>query len=168
MPQAGEPRSGCPINATVEVIGDRWSLIVLRDVMFGNSRHFRQLQMRSEEGIASNILADRLRRLVAGGLLTREDVGRGRRATYSLTEAAIELVPVMVALGSWGLRHRPTTPTLRAPAEVMAAGGPELWAEFMDELRAEHLGAPPPPADRPRVSERFAAAAAEAAIAEAT
>ena len=66
MPPAGEPRSGCPINATIEVLGDRWSLLVLRDVMFGNRRHFRELQKRPEEGIASNILADRLRRLVAG------------------------------------------------------------------------------------------------------
>jgi DNA-binding HxlR family transcriptional regulator len=83
------PRSGCPINAAVEVIGDRWSLLVPRDVMFGNRRPFRVLQQRSEEGIASNILADRLRRLVRAGLLTRADVGRGRRATYSLTEAAL-------------------------------------------------------------------------------
>jgi DNA-binding HxlR family transcriptional regulator len=68
---ASEPRSGCPINAAVEAIGDRWSLLVLRDVMFGNRRRFRVLQESSEEGIASNILADRLRRLVSAGLLTR-------------------------------------------------------------------------------------------------
>lgn len=168
MLPAGEPRSGCPINATIEVLGDRWSLLVLRDVMFGNRRHFRELQKHSEEGIASNILADRLRRLVAAGLLTREDVGRGRRATYSLTEAAIELVPVMVALGSWGLRHRPTTARLRVRAELLADGGPELWADFMDELRAEHLGSPPPPDDRPRATERLAAAYADAVAAEAS
>ena len=165
---AREPRSGCPINATIEVIGDRWSLLVLRDVMFGNRRHFRELQKRSEEGIASNILADRLRRLVAGGLLTRDDVGRGRRATYSLTEAGIELVPVMAALGSWGLRHRPTTLRLRVRAELLADGGPELWADFMDELRVEHLDAPPLPDDRPRATERLAAAYAAAVAAETT
>jgi DNA-binding HxlR family transcriptional regulator len=79
------------INAAVEVIGDRWSLLVLRDVMFGNRRHFRVLEDSSEEGIASNILADRLRRLVSAGLLMRADAGCGRRATYSLTEAAIEV-----------------------------------------------------------------------------
>ena len=59
-----QPRSGCPINAAVEAFGDRWTLLVLRDVMFGNRRHFRELQTSSEEGIASNILADRLQRLV--------------------------------------------------------------------------------------------------------
>ena len=59
-----QPRSGCVIDAAVEVVGDRWSLLVLREVMFGNGRHFRIPQERSDEGIASNILPDRLRRLV--------------------------------------------------------------------------------------------------------
>src|SRR5262245_32317667 len=101
-----QPRSGCAINAAVEVIGDRWSLLVLRDVMSGNRRHFRVLQERSEEAIASNILAD-LRRLVAGGLLTRAQAARGSRAEYSLTEAAIQLVPVRGALGQRGAHPAP-------------------------------------------------------------
>ena len=100
-------RSGCPINAAIEVLGDRWSLIVLRDIMFGDRRHFRTLQRESEEGIASNILASRLRDLVAADLLTRDNVGSGRRAAYSLTESAIQLVPVLAELGWWGLQHRP-------------------------------------------------------------
>ena len=66
-------RSGCPINLTMEILGDRWSLVVLRDVMFGNKRHFRDLLETSMEGIASNILAARLKRLVATGLMTRSD-----------------------------------------------------------------------------------------------
>ncbi|MGI8578147.1 MAG: winged helix-turn-helix transcriptional regulator [Nocardioidaceae bacterium] len=150
----------------MEVVGDRWSLLVLRDIMFGNRRHFRVLQERSEEGIASNILADRLRRLVADGLLTRVDAGRGRRAIYSLTEAGIELVPVMAALGRWGARNRPTTRTLRVRAELLADGGPALWEHFMAELRADHLGAPAPHRNGPTTSERMAAAYAEAIAAE--
>jgi DNA-binding HxlR family transcriptional regulator len=64
------------------VFGDRWSLIVLRDIVFGDRRYFRELQVGSIEGIASNILADRLKRLVESGLLTREDTRPGqRRAT---------------------------------------------------------------------------------------
>ena len=137
-------RSGCPINAAVEAFGDSWSLLVLRDVMFGNKRYFRELLAGSEEGIASNILADRLKRLVSAGLLTREDAGPGRRAAYSLTEASIQLVPVFAQLGEWGLRHRPTTKRLRVRAELLAAGGPELWREFMAELRTIHLGEPAP------------------------
>lgn len=151
-----EPRSGCPINQAVEAFGDRWSLLVLRDIVFGGRRHFRELLAGNEEGIASNILADRLRHLVAAGLLTRDDAGRGRRATYSLTEPAIQLVPVFAALGSWGMRHRETTEPLRVRAELLESGGPPLWADFMDELRARHLGAPEPPG--PSATERLAAA----------
>lgn len=157
-----EPRSGCPINAAVEVMGDRWSLIVLRDVMFGDRRYFRTLQRESEEGIASNILAARLRDLVAAGLLTREDPGPGRRAAYSLTEAAIQLVPVLIELGRWGLEHRPTSAALRARAELLHDGGAPMREDFMAELRQRHLGIPAPPTGRPSVTSRLAAASAEA------
>jgi DNA-binding HxlR family transcriptional regulator len=155
-----EPRSGCPINQAVEAFGDRWTLLVLRDIVFGGRRHFRELLAGSEERIASNILADRLRTLVASGLLTRDDAGRGRRVTYSLTEPAIQLVPVFAALGSWGLRHRETTEPLRVRAELLEQAGPPLWADFMDELRAVHLGAPAP--EGPSATERLAAANREA------
>src|SRR6201986_1973178 len=122
--EAAEPaRSGCPINAAVEAFGDSWSLLVLRDVMFGNKRYFRELLAGSEEGIASNILADRLKRLVSAGLLTREDAGPGRRAAYSLTEASIQLVPVFAQLGGWGLHHRPTTKRLRGRPQRQGTPG---------------------------------------------
>lgn len=153
-----EPRSGCPINAAVEALGDKWSLIVLRDVIFGARRHFRDLLAHSEEGIASNILASRLKALVAGGLLSQEQAGRGRRATYSLTEAGIQTVPVMAVLGSWGLRHRPVTPALSVRAQLLETGGPPLWADLMDELRETHLGIPRPDPARPLPSESFRAA----------
>lgn len=160
------PRSRCPINAVTEVFGDRWTLLVLRDVMFGDRRHFRQLQAESEEGIASNLLADRLHKLVDGGLLTRDDPGPGRRATYSLTEPAIQLVPIFAHLGAWGVRHRPTTPALKVGAELLLDGGPELWDDFMAELRERHLGIPRPADSGPPASERMAAAYAEAVAAE--
>jgi DNA-binding HxlR family transcriptional regulator len=147
------PRSGCAINAAVEALGDRWSLIVLRDVIFGGRRHFRDLLANSDEGIASNILSSRLKALVAGGLLSHEDAGRGRRGSYSLTEAGIQTVPIMVALGSWGLRHRETTPELAVRARLLEEGGPPLWEDFMDELREEHLGIPRPHPERPKPSE---------------
>ena len=138
-------RSGCPINLTLEILGDRWSLIVLRDIMFGGRRRFRELLNASEEGIASNVLADRLKRLSEEGLLTRrEDPGHKQKAIYSLTEPAIQLVPLMAQLGAWGRRHTAVTPELSIRAELLEAGGPEMWDAFMDELRAIHLGAPAP------------------------
>jgi DNA-binding HxlR family transcriptional regulator len=138
-------RSGCPINLTLEILGDRWSLIVLRDMMFGNRRHFRELLTDSEEGIASNILADRLRRLVKEGLVSRDDdPTHKQKVIYSLTEMGIELVPVFAAMGSWGRRFLPVSEELSIRAELLEQGGPELWEDFMAELRALHLDAPTP------------------------
>lgn len=156
------PRSGCAINAAVEVLGDPWAMLVLRDIMFGNRRYFRELLAGSEEGIASNILSSRLKQLTAGGLLTRADAQRGQRAMYCLTEAGIESLPVMVALGTWGLAHRDGTRRLRVRAELMRDGGPETTEALMNELRELHLGVPRPDPDAPRPSQQFQAAYEEA------
>lgn len=155
---ADQPRSGCAINAAIEALGDPWSLIVLRDMMFGNRRSFRELLTQSDEGIASNILSSRLQSLVAAGLLTKAETVRGQRGSYSLTEAGIQTLPIMVALGNWGLAHRDGTPELRVRAELLRDGvpghsGPELVADLMDELRELHLGTPRPAPEKPRAGE---------------
>lgn len=138
-------RSGCPINLTLEILGDKWSLIVIRDIMFGGRRHYRDVLDHSLEGIASNILADRVRKLVDRGLLTvAPDPGHKQRMIYSLTEAAIQLVPVLATIGAWGVAHLPATPDLAVRARILAEGGPPLWEAFMTELRSLHLGAAPP------------------------
>lgn len=157
-------RSGCPINLTLEVIGDKWSLLVIRDMMFGNRRHFRELLTGSEEGIASNILADRLQRLQEAGLVTRApDPSHKQKVVYSLTEPAIQLVPVMAALGSWGRRHLPVSRELSIRAELLERGGPELWDVFMDELRELHLGTSRPDGARSALRELTEAYLAEVA-----
>ena len=138
-------RSGCPINLTIEVIGDRWTLIVLRDLMLGSRRRFRELLASSEEGIASNVLAARLKHLLAVGLVTRAaDPGHRQKATYSLTGAAIDLVPLIAEMSAWGLAHRPVTPDLAIRARLLRDGGRPLVEAFMAELRHRHLGAPAP------------------------
>jgi DNA-binding HxlR family transcriptional regulator len=140
-----EQRSGCPINLTLEVFGDKWSLIVIRDMMFGNRRHFNVLLANSDEGIASNVLADRLQRLVELGLITRApDPSHKQKVLYSLAEPAIQLVPVLSHLGAWGRRHLPVSRELSVRAELLERGGPEFWDRFMDELREQHLGIPRP------------------------
>ncbi|WPZ33862.1 helix-turn-helix domain-containing protein [Thalassobaculum sp. OXR-137] len=142
---AQERRSGCPINLTLEQLGDRWSLIVIRDVMFGNRRSYGDLLSGNLEGIASNILADRLKRLAASGLLTRVSDPRHRQKhIYSLTEAGIQLVPVLAQMAAWGLAHTNPTAVLSARAKLLVDGGPEVWKALMDELRHLHLGAPKP------------------------
>tara|TARA_R110000868_G_scaffold266274_1_gene525313 strand:+ start:203759 stop:204265 length:507 start_codon:yes stop_codon:yes gene_type:complete len=138
-------RSGCPINLTLEILGDRWSLIVIRDIMFGNRRYFRELLTKSEEGIASNILAARLKNLVAAGLLGKtDDPSHRQKSIYSLTEPAIQLVPILAHMGAWGRRHAPVSRELSIRAQLLEEGGPKMWDGFMAELRHIHLGQPAP------------------------
>ena len=153
-----QPRSGCPINAAVEALGDHWSLLVLRDVIFGDRRYFRELQAGSIEGIASNILADRLKKLVAAGILSREDAARGSRVRYSLTEAGVQTLPIILALGNWGLDWRDGTRALRIRQELMRHEGQRFIDELMDDLRAQHLGAAPVKREGPGPFERLSAA----------
>lgn len=140
-----DQRSQCPINLAMEALGDRWSLVILRDMMFGNRRHFRELLNNSMEGIASNILAARLKRLTELGLITAaDDPTHKQKVLYSLTERAIELVPVFAMIGAWGRKHLPVSDELGIRAKLLEEGGPRLWQAFMDELRAIHLGGPQP------------------------
>ena len=129
-------RSGCPINLALEVFGDRWSLLILRDMIFAGKRTFNQL-LDSDEGIATNVLRDRLNSLVDRGLLTKsDDPERKGRTRYALTERAITLVPVLVHLGHWGERWQSADPDLRRMNRRLFRGGPALWEKIMDELRA--------------------------------
>ena len=140
-----EIRSGCPINLTLEMLGDRWSLIIVRDMMFGNRRHYGDLLKLSEEGIASNILANRLDRLLQLGLLSRiGDPTHKQKAIYSLTVSSIELVPLLAHMGAWGRRHTPASKELSIRAQLLEEGGERMWKAFMAELRSIHLGAPAP------------------------
>ena len=139
-------RSGCPINLSLEVLGDKWSLLVIRDIVFGNKRHFRELLTKSQEGFASNILSDRLDRLVECGVLSKSpDPTHKQRIFYSLTEMGISLVPVLAQLSVWGRHFLPVSEELGARAKVLEDGGPELWCAFMDELREAHLKGQKPP-----------------------
>ncbi len=140
-----ELRSGCPINLTLEVLGDRWSLIVIRDIMFGNRRHYGDLLRLSDEKIASNILANRLARLVQSGLLSRTDnPAHKQKVIYSLTEASIQLVPLLAHMGAWGCRFTSPSRQLSVRAQLLEEGGEKMWKAFMTELRSIHLGAPVP------------------------
>src|SRR5215211_528584 len=116
---SGDQRSGCPINLTLEVVGDKWSLLIIRYMIFGNRRHFRALLTKSEEGIASNILADRLKTLVEQGIITKaDDPTHKQKAIYSLTEKGIELLPVLAQMAVWGLKYLPVTEELGIRAQL--------------------------------------------------
>ncbi|MES2192788.1 MAG: helix-turn-helix domain-containing protein [Pseudomonadota bacterium] len=154
-----QKRSGCPINLTLEVVGDKWSLLIIRDMMFGNRRHFRELLTRSDEGISSNILADRLKTLLDQGIVSwADDPSHKQKGIYSLTEQGIELLPVLAQMAGWGFKHLPVTEELGIRAQLLSEGGPKMWAEFMDELRETHLGMRRKRKAGPSVGERLQAA----------
>ena len=101
-------RSGCPVSISLEMIGDRWSLLIIRDLMVRGYRTFKDFQGSSER-IATNILADRLRKLEAGGIVSAEkEKTDGRRINYRLTEKGIDLAPVLLDLLVWAARHEET------------------------------------------------------------
>lgn len=98
----GPPRSGCPINFGLEIFGDQWSLLILRDLLIVEKRTFKEFQA-SDEGIASNILSERLKRLEGCGLIRRERSAQdGRQVLYQPTEAGRALLPVLVEMSYWG------------------------------------------------------------------
>ena len=154
-----DQRSGCPINLTLEVVGDKWSLLVIRDMMFGNRRHFRELLTKSDERISSNILADRLRTLLDQGIVSwADDPSHKQKGIYSLTEQGIELLPVLAQMSGWGFKYLPVTEELGIRAKLLSEGGPKMWAEFMDELRETHLGVKRRKKTGPSAGERLQAA----------
>lgn len=135
-------RSHCPINLALEVFGDSWTLLIIRDLMFAGKRHFQELKG-SDERISSNILADRLSRLVEQGIVTKtDDSSHKQKAIYSLTEMGIAMLPIMAQIGSWSRRYRPVTDESSAHAALLEQGGPELWEELMTELHETHLHKP--------------------------
>jgi DNA-binding HxlR family transcriptional regulator len=103
------PRSGCPINFGLEIFGDKWSLLILRDMLMVGKRTFKEFQA-SEEAISSNILADRLARLEQSGLIGQHPVADdARQIDYRPTEAGRKLLPVLVEMAYWGATHDPKT-----------------------------------------------------------
>ena len=117
-PVGGGRRSCCPIAFGLDLFGDRWSLLVLRDVIFEGKSRFREFA-ESDEGIATNVLADRLERLVAAGLLAKRPDDRDARGwVYAPTRKGLDLVPTMLEIVRWSARYDPKT---GAPPEFLRA-----------------------------------------------
>lgn len=121
-------RSGCPVNVSLEMLGDRWSLLVIRDLMVRGHRTFKEFQQ-AGEGIATNILADRLQKLVAVDIISTEQSPDDRRIIhYRLTEKGIDLAPVLLDLLIWGARHEETSAP-RAVINHLEANREDVLAE---------------------------------------
>ena len=102
MFNADQRRSGCPISCSLDLLGDKWSLLIVRDMVFRRKRYFKEF-LSSDEGIATNILTDRLNRLEVTGIISKQpDPENGRQIVYTLTEKGVALIPVLVELVCWG------------------------------------------------------------------
>jgi DNA-binding HxlR family transcriptional regulator len=137
--------SGCPIDYGLDVFGDRWTLLVVRDLLFVGKRRFSEL-MQSPERIASNILAARLKKLEERGLISRApDPDNRKRMIYELTGKGRDLTPVLVELVRWGGRHDPNTPVPRSFVERNRRDN----AALLEEACAAMMEAAEPPPKSP-------------------
>jgi DNA-binding HxlR family transcriptional regulator len=127
-------RSGCPLNASVETLGDRWSLLIIRDMMLRGFRTYKEF-LESYEGIATNLLADRLRKLEAHGIITTErDPSDGRKLIHLLTAKGIDLAPVLTEMVLWAAAHEATdnqalVRQMKKDKEHFLAAVRRRWAE---------------------------------------
>lgn len=110
-------RSSCPISVSLEIFGDRWSLLIVRDLMFKGLKTFGEFAA-AGEGIATNMLADRLGRLEAAGIIARTpDHEDARKVVYRLTRKGMDLAPVLIEMVLWAAGHEDTD----APPETVRA-----------------------------------------------
>src|SRR5271169_132630 len=134
-------RSQCPLNASVEILGDRWSLLIIRDMMLRGFRTFKEF-LGSYERIATNILADRLRTLEARGIITAEqDPSDGRKLIYQLTKKGIDLAPVLTEMVLWAAAHEDTgnqalVRQMREDKNKFLTGVRQRWTEAL-KLRSK-------------------------------
>lgn len=158
---SSKPRSGCPVSVALERFGDRWSLLIIRDLMVRGYRTFKQFHQ-SGEGIATNILADRLKKLEAAGIISSEvEQTDGRRLNYRLTEKGVDLAPVVLELLIWGARHEQVGASCAVIARMEKKRG-EILAEVRRRWR-ERDSTPLIPQFDDRVGQALSSRASRAA-----
>lgn len=133
-------RSACAISRALDIIGDRWSLLILRDLMFTSRRSYSELQA-CEEKIATNILASRLSMLEANGIVVKStDPDNKRRVLYHLTMKGIDLLPVIMELKEWMKKYNEDVTDCPSQPSYEGSSRKEVLKEFRKKLKKEHLG----------------------------
>jgi DNA-binding HxlR family transcriptional regulator len=129
-------RSECPISYSLDIFGDRWTLLVVRDLALTGKKHFRDF-LDSDEGIASNILADRLKTLECFGIVTRHpDPEHASKVIYSLTEKGMDLIPALFELVRWGVKYDDKTRVPKEFVQRIEKERDQMVAEAKAALRA--------------------------------
>lgn len=130
-------RSTCPISFALEIFGDRWTLLVLRDLLLKSRRRYREL-LACEEGIATNVLADRLKRLEQRGLIRKEqDQQDARQYVYKPTQLAVSVVPMLIEMTVWGARNSKTTVVDRDMLRRFETDREQLIADLQEQVRRD-------------------------------
>lgn len=132
------PRSGCPVNRALEMLGDQWSLVILRDIAIHDRRSFRELCTANDEGISAPVLSRRLTDLTTAGFLTKAKAPRGKQGRYSLTELGLQTIPLMRQLAQLGIQIDPDT--ARNRPDFALSPDPDAQETRMQELQRRHLG----------------------------
>lgn len=115
MKKTQHRRSDCPISFGLETFGDRWTLLIIRDIVYFGKKTYGEF-LESDEGIATNILADRLAQLEDNGILVKTHSATDkRREIYTLTDKGLDLIPILLEIAQWSFKHDPQT------------GAPEAW-----------------------------------------
>jgi DNA-binding HxlR family transcriptional regulator len=131
-------KSKCGINMGLEVFGDRWTLLIIRDLAFEGKRSYREF-LNSDEKIATNILGDRLEMLEKEGIvIKKQDPNHKQKMIYILTEKGIDLIPIVIAIGEWSLKYKPVDIAARARAKDFRNGGEKKIKELKQQLMKLH------------------------------
>ena len=140
MIQGSVERDVCPIGLAADLIGDKWSLIILRDISILSRQTFNQLLKQNLEGISSATLAKRLKRLMDIGLLTvSKDQTHSQKKLYCLTEPAIQFIPIIFNLAHWAESHHHPSQIFVKPIEAYLGDDKGLIDNFLKGLRQIHL-----------------------------
>ena len=133
------PKSYCPQNLILEIIGDKWSLLIIRDLMLNDKRYFREF-LQSEEKIATNILSSRLKSLEEEAIIYRsKDPKHKQKIRYSLTKKGIDLFPILMENARWSLKYQAVNKEDERKAKEILRGGPKKVLAIMKELEKTHL-----------------------------
>ena len=128
-------RSDCPISSALDIIGDKWSLLIVRDIMMNGKNTYNEF-LKSEEKIATNVLADRLAMLEAAGILAKEAHPESKaKIFYSLTHKGIDLLPVLIGLILWADAHLPTTPAAKMYAQKIKSDKEAIIEQLSTKLK---------------------------------
>jgi DNA-binding HxlR family transcriptional regulator len=135
MRQTQHRRSDCPINFALEMFGDSWSLLIIRDMVYFGKQTYGEF-LESDEGIATNILASRLAQLEQKGILVKKRCDADKRKDlYALTEKGLDLIPILLEMANWGAKHDPETGAPQAWIDAVKADRETMIALIRDTVR---------------------------------